>query len=52
MAAAVAAHVLPLLARGTVRVPVCETFPLAEVGRAHDRFAGGSKLGKVVLLTR
>ncbi len=52
VAAAVAAHALPLLARGTVRVPVCETFPLAEVGRAHDRFAGGSKLGKVVLLTR
>jgi len=43
-------HVLPLLADGRVRVPVCETFPLARAGDAYDRFAAGGKLGKIVLL--
>jgi putative PIG3 family NAD(P)H quinone oxidoreductase len=43
-------HVLPLLARGTVHVPVAETFPLDEVAAAYDRFAAGGKLGKIVLV--
>jgi putative PIG3 family NAD(P)H quinone oxidoreductase len=43
-------HVLPLVEAGTVRVPVAETFPLAEVAAAYDRFAAGAKLGKLVLL--
>jgi NADPH2:quinone reductase len=43
--------VLPLLARGDVRVPVAETFPLAQVHDAYERFAAGGKLGKIVLLT-
>jgi NADPH:quinone reductase len=47
----VRAHVLPLLADGRIRVPVCATYPLAEVARAYDRFAEGKKLGKVVLVT-
>jgi len=42
-------HVLPLLADGTVGVPVAATFPLAEVHEAYERFAAGGKLGKVVL---
>ena len=50
MAAAVAAHVVPALATGRIRVPVCETFPLAEAQAAYDRFAEGAKLGKVVLV--
>jgi NADPH:quinone reductase len=50
VASAVGAHVLPLLASGTVRVPVCDTFAMAEAGRAYDRFVAGSKLGKVVLV--
>ena len=50
VAAAVAAHVLPLLADGRVRVPVCDTFPLSEAEAAYDRFAQGAKLGKVVLV--
>jgi len=45
-------HVLPLLHRGALRVPVAETFPLVEVAAAYDRFAAGGKLGKIVLLTR
>ena len=43
--------VLPLLARGDVRVPVAESFPLDRVHDAYERFAAGGKLGKIVLLT-
>jgi NADPH:quinone reductase len=50
VAAGVAAHVLPLLADGRLRVPVCATFPMAEAGAAYDRFTAGGKLGKVVLI--
>jgi NADPH:quinone reductase-like Zn-dependent oxidoreductase len=42
-------HVLPLLARGAVTVPVAATFPLSEAGAAYERFAAGGKLGKIVL---
>jgi NADPH:quinone reductase-like Zn-dependent oxidoreductase len=49
VADAVARHVLPLLAAGAVRVPVCQTFDLPEAPAAYERFAQGSKLGKVVL---
>jgi putative PIG3 family NAD(P)H quinone oxidoreductase len=41
--------VLPLLARGDVRVPVAETFALDQVNEAYQRFAAGGKLGKIVL---
>jgi putative PIG3 family NAD(P)H quinone oxidoreductase len=44
-------NVLPLLARGDVRVPVAATFPLDRVHDAYERFAAGGKLGKIVLLT-
>lgn len=50
VAAAVRAHVLPLVAAGTVRVPVCDRFPLDEAAAAYERFTSGSKLGKVVLV--
>jgi NADPH2:quinone reductase len=46
----VEAHVLPLVASGSLRVPVCARFPLALAQAAYDRFAAGAKLGKVVLL--
>jgi len=42
-------EVLPLFESGELRVPVAETFPLAEVARAYERFAAGGKLGKIVL---
>jgi NADPH:quinone reductase len=42
-------HVLPLLAAGTVRVPVHAAHPMAEAGVAYDAFAAGGKLGKLVL---
>jgi NADPH:quinone reductase len=41
--------VLPLLERGELTVPVAQTFPLSEVHDAYERFAGGGKLGKIVL---
>jgi NADPH2:quinone reductase len=50
VAAAVAAHVLPALVAGRLRIPVCETFPLAEAQAAYDRFGAGAKFGKVVLV--
>jgi putative PIG3 family NAD(P)H quinone oxidoreductase len=43
-------HVLPLFAAGALRVPVAETFPLAEVAAAYERFAAGGKLGKIVVV--
>jgi NADPH:quinone reductase-like Zn-dependent oxidoreductase len=50
VAAAVTAHVLPLLAAGRIRVPVCDSFPMADVNEAYERFTIGGKLGKVVLV--
>lgn len=47
--AATGDHVLPLLAAGRVRVPVCGTFPMAEAAAAYERFSAGDKLGKIVL---
>ncbi len=44
-------HVLPLLAAGSIRVPVEATFPLPHAAAAYERFAAGGKLGKVVLLS-
>ena len=46
----VEARGLRLLGEGAVRVPVADTFPMAEAGAAYERFAAGGKLGKVVLV--
>jgi NADPH:quinone reductase-like Zn-dependent oxidoreductase len=46
----VAAHVLPALATGRLRIPVYDTFPLAEAAAAYDHFAAGAKFGKIVLV--
>ncbi len=48
--AKVSRHVLPALAAGRLRVPVCATYPMAEAEVAYERFAAGAKFGKVVLL--
>jgi NADPH:quinone reductase len=42
--------VLPLLASGTVKVPIAETYPLAEAAAAYEHFARGGKLGKIILV--
>lgn len=42
-------HVLPLVARGAIDVPIAETFPLEQAPEAYERFAAGGKLGKIVL---
>jgi putative PIG3 family NAD(P)H quinone oxidoreductase len=44
-------EVLPLFDAGRLRAPIAETFPLAEVEAAYDRFTAGGKLGKIVLTT-
>jgi len=49
IARAVERHVLALIARGTVDVPVAETFDLEDAPAAYERFAAGGKLGKIVL---
>ena len=41
--------VLPLFARGQLRVPVARTFPLDGVHDAYEAFVAGGKLGKIVL---
>ena len=46
----VEAHAVPLLADGVVDVPVAERFPLARAEEAYERFAGGGKFGKIVLV--
>ena len=42
-------EVLPLFDSGTLRVPVADTFALDDVEAAYERFAGGGKLGKVII---
>jgi NADPH:quinone reductase len=41
--------VLPLLRSGEVRVQIAKTYPLEEAEAAYAHFAGGGKLGKIVL---
>jgi NADPH2:quinone reductase len=48
-ARAVERHVLPLLTRGAIDVPIAETFALEDAPAAYARFAAGGKLGKIVL---
>jgi len=48
-ARAVEHEVLPLFEQGGLRVPIAETFPLAQAAVAYERFAEGGKFGKIVL---
>lgn len=50
VAAAMTKHVLPLLERGALVVPILETFGLDDAENAYERFAAGSKLGKIILV--
>jgi NADPH:quinone reductase len=42
--------VLPQLADGRAKVLLAQTYPLEKAAEAYDHFAGGGKLGKIVLL--
>lgn len=42
-------QVLPLVGSGKIKVPVEETFPLAEAPAAYERFKAGGKFGKVII---
>jgi NADPH:quinone reductase-like Zn-dependent oxidoreductase len=44
-------EVLPSFERGALRVPIADTYPLERAAEAYERFEGGGKLGKIVLLT-
>jgi NADPH:quinone reductase-like Zn-dependent oxidoreductase len=44
------AHVVPLLASGSVRPVIDKVFPMAEVRAAHQRIESNESFGKVVLL--
>jgi NADPH2:quinone reductase len=48
-ARAVERSVLPFLASGAIEVPIAATFGLEQAVEAYDYFAGGGKLGNVVL---
>jgi NADPH2:quinone reductase len=45
-------EVLPLFEEGLLRVPVAETFPLADAAGGYERFEAGGKLGKIVLIVQ
>lgn len=47
---AVRRHVLPLVARGRIHVPVAATFPMSAAAEAYERFRSGGKFGKIVLV--
>lgn len=42
-------HVLPGFESSALRVPVLETFDLADAASAYERFEAGGKLGKIVV---
>ncbi|HEY2438478.1 MAG TPA: NAD(P)H-quinone oxidoreductase [Solirubrobacteraceae bacterium] len=41
--------VLPLFESGAIHVPIAATYGLDDAAQAYERFAAGSKLGKIVL---
>ena len=49
LAAAVEAHVWPLIASGAFKPVIDAVFPLEEAAKAHARLEGGEHLGKVVM---
>jgi NADPH:quinone reductase-like Zn-dependent oxidoreductase len=46
----VEARAVRLLGEGAVKVPVADTFPMADAAAAYERFASGGKLGKIILV--
>jgi putative PIG3 family NAD(P)H quinone oxidoreductase len=48
-ARAVERSVLPLVDAGALQVPIAATYELDRAKEAYERFAGGGKLGKIVL---
>ena len=50
LAAELVELVWPLLASGAIRMPICASFPLEEVAKAHAVLDANAQIGKVVLL--
>jgi len=44
--------VWPLFAQGKLRIVIAETFPLAEVAKAHALMESGTLIGKIALGVR
>jgi NADPH:quinone reductase-like Zn-dependent oxidoreductase len=42
-------HVLPLVERGELTVPIADTFTLDDAAKAYERFEAGGKVGKLVV---
>ena len=40
----------PLLATGTLTVPIADTFAMSDAAAAYERFEAGGKFGKIVLV--
>ncbi|HEY0546452.1 MAG TPA: NAD(P)H-quinone oxidoreductase [Pyrinomonadaceae bacterium] len=45
-----AAHVVPLLERGSLRPVIDKIYPMAEVAAAHERMESNESFGKIVLM--
>ncbi|MGH9242861.1 MAG: alcohol dehydrogenase catalytic domain-containing protein [Acidimicrobiales bacterium] len=43
-------HALPLAETGRITVPIAATYPMEEARAAYERFEGGGKLGRIVLV--
>lgn len=50
IAAALRAHVWPLIEQGLVTTHICATFPLERAAEAHALLEGNQQIGKVVLI--
>ena len=50
LARIVEARTVPALAQERLRIPIADTFALADAGPAYERFGAGGKLGKIVLV--
>jgi NADPH:quinone reductase-like Zn-dependent oxidoreductase len=50
VAAAIEAHVMPLLGNGRLQVPINACFPMEQAPEAYEHFGVSGKFGKVVLL--
>jgi NADPH2:quinone reductase len=49
IARAIEEKVMPLVAAGSIKVPIDSTYPLAQAAKAHERMESSAHIGKIVL---
>jgi NADPH2:quinone reductase len=49
IAQAIEEKVMPLIAAGSIKVPIDGTYPLAQAAKAHERMETSAHIGKIVL---